>query len=136
MQQRANRDDMFGEDLSAIPSTEMDDMFGEDLSATPTENLDDMFGEDLSATTTEALELSESGLFASDDMNADWDMSSMPAAEPKWTICSVRICLQLPANYRRLLRLRICHANTEAEMDDMFGEDLSAIPAEMGRYVR
>jgi hypothetical protein len=57
-----------------------------------------MFGEDLSGT-TEALELSESGLFASDDMNADCDMSSMPAAE--------------------------------AEMDDMFGEDLSATPTEM-----
>jgi hypothetical protein len=60
--------------------------------------MDNMFGEDLSGT-TEALELSESGLFASDDMNAEWDMSSM--------------------------------APVEAEMDDMFGEDLSATPTEM-----
>jgi hypothetical protein len=40
-----------------------------------------MFGEDLSAT-TEALELSDEDLFASDDMNSEWDMSSMaPEAE-------------------------------------------------------
>ena len=62
------------------------------------ENIESMFGEDLSAT-SEALELSDEDLFASDDMNAEWDMSSM--------------------------------APVEAEMDDMFGEDLSATPTEM-----
>jgi hypothetical protein len=91
-------------------------MFGEDLSATPAE-MDDMFGEDLSAT-TEALELSESGLFASDDMNAEWDMSSMPQPKPKWTICSVRICLPHQPKWT-ICSVRICQPHP-AEMDDMF----------------
>ncbi|WP_431191423.1 response regulator [Funiculus sociatus] len=107
----AEMDNMFGEDLSATPA-EMDNMFGEDLSATPTE-MDNMFGEDLSGT-TEALELSESGLFASDDINAEWDMSSMPAAEA-----------EMDDMFGEDL------SATPAEMDNMFGEDLSATPAEM-----
>ncbi|WP_431191449.1 response regulator [Funiculus sociatus] len=108
-------DDMnAGWDMSSMPASEaeMDDMFGEDLSATPSENLDDMFGEDLSGT-TEALELSESGLFASDDMNAEWNMSSMPAAEAE----------NLDDMFGEDL------SATPAEMDNMFGEDLSATPA-------
>ncbi|MBD1907329.1 response regulator [Trichocoleus sp. FACHB-832] len=152
----AEMDDMFGEDLSATPA-EMDNMFGEDLSAIPAQNLDDMFGEELSGT-TEALELSESGLFATGDMNAEWDMSSMPAAEAEMDNMFGEDLSATPAEMDNMFgedlsgtteALELSEsglfasddmnpewdmssmAPVEAEMDNIFGEDLSATPTEM-----
>ncbi|MEP0849104.1 MULTISPECIES: hybrid sensor histidine kinase/response regulator [Cyanophyceae] len=127
----AEMDNMFGEDLSAMPAAaEMDDMFGEDLSATPTE-MDNMFGEDLSGT-SEALELSESGLFASDDMNAEWDMSSMAPVEAEMDNIFGEDLSATPTEMDNMFGEDLS-ATTQAleldNLDNMFGEDLSAIPA-------